>query len=713
MQRTLRRGLIALAASSLPLQIAAADRYVDRSSDDFGGIGLLQMPSARMAPAGEFRVGFSRAYPYNQILFGLQWLPWLETGFRYADVRNRLYGPEAFSGDQKYKDRSVDFKLGLLSETAMRPALALGVRDLGGTGLFASEYLVVSKEIGSFDWTLGLAWGRIGARGGLRNPLASISSRFDDRPKTEARGDVGVERLFGGREIGPFGGVQWQTPVPGLSLKIEYDGNDYESEALDNDREVDSPINAALNYRLADSIDLGLGFERGNTVMGRITLHTNFARDRGPNKRLDAVSTPIAATRPDRAADLSPATRVDAAFYERLGQELERQRIHLVAADLQGEDLRVWFTQSFSNDEPRVLGRIGQTLATLAPPQIRSFTLSALVVGTEGYRVRLERDRIEEALDFRVRPDAIGASASFGQVQGDAELSRASFRNPKTHPDLSWTTGPALRQHVGGADDFYFGQLWWRLSATLALTPQWSFGGSVGADLYNNFDGLDQPSDSRLPRVRSDIVRYLKEGENNLVRLETNYAWSPSPSWYARLSAGIFEEMYGGVAGEVLYRRDGAAWALGANLNRVQQRDFDQRLGFRDYRVTTGHLTAYVDLPYAGLALQVSAGRYLAGDEGGTVELSRRFDSGVVAGIFATKTNVSSEDFGEGNFDKGIFLVLPLDLFFAKSTRKAVPLVFRPLTRDGGQKVRDGNALYGLTESGSLDRDADWSTSLR
>ena len=691
---------------------ASAAGYADRSSDDFGGIGLLQTPTARFAPDGEFRFGVSSVHPYNQILLGLQWLPWLETGFRYTEVQNRLYGPESFSGDQTYKDRSVDFKLRLREEGARGPAIAFGFRDLGGTGLFASEYLVASKAWGELDATLGLGWGRLGARGGLRNPFAALSDSFDDRPRTEARGDVGLERLFGGRQIGVFGGLQWQTPLPNLSLKLELDGNDYRSEALDNDREVGTPLNVALNYRLARVADFALGLERGDTVMARIAIYSNFARDRGPHKWLDAPSTPVLASQPAQAEALARASAIDDAFFERLRAELQRQQIELVALDAKTPDLSLWFAQTFSNDEPRVLGRIGQTLATVAPPEFTRFTLVNLGHGAENYRVSLERAAVENAVEFRARPAAVGASAVLAPTQAQA-AGAAAFKAADRHPAFDWSSSPALRQHIGGADDFYFGQLWWRLSGSVALSPNWTFSAAAGVDLVNNFDGLRQPSDSRLPKVRSDIVRYLREGENNLVRLETNYVWSPAPSWHARLSAGIFEEMYGGVAGEVLYRPAYAKWALGANVNRVRQRDFDQTFAFRDYEVTTGHVTAYVDLPFYGMAAQLSAGRYLAGDEGATLELSRRFDSGIVAGIFATKTNVSSEDFGEGNFDKGIFLVLPLDLFFSRSTRRSIPLVFRPLTRDGGQRARDGTALFELTDKERLDPDADWSTALR
>lgn len=693
----------------------AAQGYREYSTNDYGGIGLLQIPSARFAPDGEFRVGASTADPYNQILLGLQWLPWLETGFRYTEVDNRRYGPEAFSGDQTYKDRSIDLKIRLRDDVDLYPAIAIGLRDVGGTGLFASEYIVFTKDYADIDWTVGIAWGRLGSRGGLRNPFAALSSRFDDRPRTGGPGDAGLERLFGGRQIGLFGGLQWQTPMPHLSFKLEIDGNDYQSEALDNDQEVDSAISFGLNYRVADVVDIAAGLERGNTLMVRLALYSDLNRSRGPFKVLDEPTTPVVAAQAGKNSTLfERASVVDAALFARLSAELRRQSITLKAIDTDPASgrLTVWYTQTLTRDPARALGRIGQTLSVLAPAGIEHFTLVNLAADAENARVTLPRKVLVDAIAFRADPEDIGAAAVIETPQRGS-LDKAAFKEPNPYPDFTWTMGPALRQHVGGPDDFYFGQLWWRINAGLALTPRWSFSAAAGADIYNNFDGLRQPSDSRLPKVRSDIVQYLREGQNNLVRLETNYVWSPLQDWSARLSAGVFEEMYAGIGAEVLYRRPGAKWALGANLNRVRQRDFDQRFDFLDYEVSTGHLTAYFDLPFHGMSGRLSAGRYLARDKGATLELSRRFASGVVAGAFATRTDVTSEDFGEGSFDRGIFMILPFDLFFAKSSRRAVPLVFRPLTRDGGQKVRDGMSLFDLTEPGQIDRDADWGSALR
>lgn len=65
--------------------------------------------------------------------------------------------------------------------------------------------------------------------------------------------------------------------------------------------------------------------------------------------------------------------------------------------------------------------------------------------------------------------------------------------------------------------------------------------------------------------------------------------------------------------------------------------------------MTTGHLTAYWDTGWQDVLAKVSFGRYLAGDAGVTVDLSRVFGNGVKIGAYATKTDASAEQFGEGS----------------------------------------------------------------
>jgi hypothetical protein len=153
--------------------------------------------------------------------------------------------------------------------------------------------------------------------------------------------------------------------------------------------------------------------------------------------------------------------------------------------------------------------------------------------------------------------------------------------------------------------------------------------------------------------------------------------------------------MFAGVSGELLWYPHGNRLALGAELNYVAQRDFDQLFGLRDYQVATGHVSAYYDLGH-GFQAQLDVGRYLAGDLGATFSLDRRFENGWNIGAFATLTDVPFDQFGEGSFDKGIRLTIPLDWISGRPTRARTDLVIRPILRDGGARLNVDGRLYEL-----------------
>jgi hypothetical protein len=153
------------------------------------------------------------------------------------------------------------------------------------------------------------------------------------------------------------------------------------------------------------------------------------------------------------------------------------------------------------------------------------------------------------------------------------------------------------------------------------------------------------------------------------------------------------------VQGEVLWRPVDRAYALGADLAWVKSRDYDQGFGFRNYETWTGHVSLYLDLPYRDLYAVLRAGRYLARDWGVTLELGRRFDSGIEIGGFATFTTASFEAFGEGSFDKGIYLRVPFDLFGTPTPSRGTVTV-RPLIRDGGQRLAVERPLWEVTREG-------------
>ena len=59
-------------------------------------------------------------------------------------------------------------------------------------------------------------------------------------------------------------------------------------------------------------------------------------------------------------------------------------------------------------------------------------------------------------------------------------------------------------------------------------------------------------------------------------------------------------------------------------------------------------------------------GKILAKDSGLTLNMSKTFKTGFTLGFFATKTDISAFEFGEGSFDKGIYFSIPLDVVSSK-----------------------------------------------
>ena len=114
------------------------------------------------------------------------------------------------------------------------PAVAVGINDLVGTGVYSGEYVVASKRLGDFEANLGMGWGRLGNTALFRNPLATVFNSFRNRiqyPDIRRAAQVSTH-FFTAHSSGLFGGVIWHTPIKRLSLIAEYSSDTYAVEAM-------------------------------------------------------------------------------------------------------------------------------------------------------------------------------------------------------------------------------------------------------------------------------------------------------------------------------------------------------------------------------------------------------------------------------------------------------------------------------------------------
>ena len=173
-------------------------------------------------------------------------------------------------------------------------------------------------------------------------------------------------------------------------------------------------------------------------------------------------------------------------------------------------------------------------------------------------------------------------------------------------------------------------------------------------------------------------------------RAQLDLHYTPKKNHHLMFTGGILEDMFSGIGFEYLNFKQNTNYSFGVEFFKVKKRDYDWGFGHLDYENTT--LTANFYYRNYGLIpfdLKISAGEYLAGDVGSTIEFSRTFSSGVKFGAFATFTDVSTEQFGEGSFDKGIFFNIPI---FGNS----IAYTWRPLTKDPGARLVRRNTLHDL-----------------
>ncbi len=184
---------------------------------DYGTTGLFDIPTARMAADGTLTATAAIQSRTNSYALTYQATPWLETTFRYTGY-NEFF----------FYDRNYEVKFRLWEERVYIPQVAVGIRDVVGTGVESAEYLVASKSFDNFDLTLGVGWGRLAGKGVVSNPLKVISSNFDSRDNDFGKGgEVSYQQWFSGEEIGFFGGLSYQFKSLPVKAMVEYNPDQY------------------------------------------------------------------------------------------------------------------------------------------------------------------------------------------------------------------------------------------------------------------------------------------------------------------------------------------------------------------------------------------------------------------------------------------------------------------------------------------------------
>ncbi|HCG8412186.1 TPA: YjbH domain-containing protein [Vibrio parahaemolyticus] len=684
------------------------------SQMDYGGVGLMQMPTGRMAPEGEFNFSVTSNNEYLFYNATIQVMPWAEATIRYTIVDGLPYCTDPrFCGDNEYTDKGIDFKFRLLEESQYVPEVSFGIRDFAGTGLFDSEYFAATKQysnknLGTFDFTLGIGWGSLGSRGNITNPACKISDRFCNRPDDYqlTGGTTNYDRFFKG-PAALFGGIEYQTLHEPLRFKVEYDSNDYSGDFPVVQGGIDmtphTPWNFGALYRVGIA-DFRLSYERGDTLVAGLTLSTNF--NDMPSFWRDTPTPEVKDNQPEELSDVD---------WERVTEDLDKiAGYKQTQVFVNGNTVSVVGEQKKYRDRNEAHEKAAAVLYNEMPTHIDTYTINERSRGLVGEQTIISKDKYRDFAEVNYITPAIEDATSTSREKPKGKPAYDDFER------FDWGFAPKLVQTLGNAEDFYLFSVGLSGNASYWLTDNLEIGGSLYWDWYNNYDKFNYvtpPDGTTVPRVRTMFRAYQNEHAVTMSNLQLTWFQEYSNTMDQQFYAGYLESMFAGVGTEFLYRPQGANWAIGADVNVISQRDPQSYFGVYDekwqnvpeygrpFQVIDKGFTGFVSGYYypqwdflQDLMIQVDVGQFLAGDVGTQINVSKQFKSGVIAGAFASFTDLSAEEFGEGSFTKGFYLSIPFDIMTVKPSNNRANFSWQPLTRDGGQKLGRKYNLIELTD---------------
>lgn len=682
---------------SLGASPARTDPLIGDVMNSYGLAGGVDTPTAEMLPDGTLggTVSYTDLGRRHDLVFQLH--PRITTALRYS----RVPGINDHNDLGYIWDRSFDIRVQALEERGWQPAVAIGLQDFMGTGVYSGEYIVATKTLTPrIRATLGLGWGR----------LAGEQRALDE---DDLGGKPNIGDWFSG-SVKPFGSVTWQA-TDKLRLVAEYSNDKYERETASGEKDAPgSHINLGAYYVFNPQYQVGLYALGGDTVGAQFSFALNPRNAPYPSG-LEKAPAPVR-PRPAPSADpegwsgaWSADPTAQPAIQTVLAKALadEGQKLRSMSLSANRAEVRIQNDRYIQQAE--AVGRTARLMTRALPPSVDTFVITSMRDGMATSSVTLRRSDVE-----RLENTEAGKIAAVAQITDADPRPGNLLVSPDPSPAFKWRLGPYAEIGVFDPQDPLRYEAGAELKASYEFGPGLVLSGRVRQRVIGNLEqrgpGIpgsrgdhytpeEYVSDpayeyvNGVPRVRSDTRMYTGNHSPTLPELTLAWYAQPTSSIYSRVTVGMLERAYGGVSGELLWKPADSALGVGLEVDRVRKRDFEDAFKFRDYETTTGFVSFYYEFAQ-GYTAQLDVGKYLAGDKGATVSLTREFANGWQVSAYATKTDLSAEDFGEGSFDKGIALSIPIGWAVGTPSRDRATADLRSLSRDGGAKVNVQGRLY-------------------
>ncbi|TAN40740.1 MAG: hypothetical protein EPN25_06515 [Nitrospirae bacterium] len=632
-----------------------------------GGTGLLTIPTARVIKENTYRIGFGWVDPYTYYYATLSPLAGLEINGRITSIRGVPAFPGRTGGQGDFKDKAIDFKFQLIPEGKYMPAMAVGIMDPQGTRIYASQLVVVSKQIYPFDFTLGFGNGRFG-----KKPLLPL----DETIKIEMISDPKAWL----KDSQFFWGVQFR-PSEKYALMLEYSPIRYHKQTSDPaqakyfNESVPSHYSFGARWRPYSWAEFDLSYQRGNK------LGLGFSMDFELGKPLVPLY--------DRPYKEAPGSGLNPVA-ERITEALHAIGFSDITVTLKGEHLSLAAQNDTYYYAPKAVGRMLKTLHGIAPDTVKHFHLLLRENGVPMTSFSMERIDVRDLFS-----EKLSAGEFLRLVETKTDPAGSADATGRHRKLFTYGVKPVVETLLNDPTGFFRYRVGAKAWGSYHPWTGASFIAGLEGFPLNNVTSTNEPLS--IP-VRSDLVLF-KRKDVVLDRLMVDQIYKGGHELYGRAAAGLLEVQYAGIDAEVAMPLFKGRLLVGLGGSYVKKRDPDNLFALKTDGVkdtfSTAFVNARINFPEKEISVDLKAGKFLAGDKGVRVGMSK-FINGVVISAWYSRTGTSifQDNFNRGYHDKGISISIPLRLFKGSDSKTSYTYSLSPWTRDVAQDIDHFNTLF-------------------
>lgn len=646
--------LLSLLFTPFPYAFASDEPFTGPGNR--GITGLMEIPTARVVREESYRFGISYVFPYWYYYVGLVPLKGLEVFGKVTKLEGVGTGWEGY-GD--VKDRALELKYQLVPEGKYTPAIAIGIMDPLGTRLYPSQYIIASKQIYPFDFTIGFGNGRFGKR-----PLVSGGEGIKLEMISDPNGWLKDSQFFWG--------IQFALSEK-YALMVEYSPILYHKQTRDPaqpkyfQEPVPSNYNFGFRWMPFKWTELDLSYQRGDTVGVQLSFNFDMGKPMIP-----IIDLPYKERLEDKLLPLQ--RRIENALlqsgFSDIGITVIDDELWI---DLQND--RYFYTT-------KALSVVMKTIIPLIPEYIQRVHITLKKIGIPIFTFETTREDINDLYRKTLTVNEFWYLSTIDTGVTDLPPDQL-YRGRRS---FTYGIKPSFETSLEKAEEFFQYRIGLEGWAEYRLWDGASIAAGIATYPVNTITGMRPLS---IP-VRSDNLNYV-EKKASLNRLMFNQIMKLTPDIYGRIGVGLLELQYGGVDAEVTSPLFGGRLLIGLSGSIVKKREPANPFQFKDDEkksYTTAFLNTRLNVPEHEFSIDMKSGRFLAGDIGTRITLSKFIRGVTISAWYSfTDTSIFRDDKNRGYHDKGILITIPLRLFTGKDSQTRYFYTIMPWMRDVGQDI--------------------------